>query len=71
MKNVVKLIIFVLLCVSITKDLLMLLIFNCSFTYFGFITFLLNVMITALIYDDLEEKIKKCANARTIKHTSK
>ena len=71
MKNIVKLIIFILLCVLIVKDLLMLLIFNYSFTYFGFITFLFKVMIAALIYDDLEEKIKKCANIRTIKHTSK
>lgn len=71
MKNLVKLIILVILCLFILKDLLMLFTFNYSFTYFGFITFIFNIMFASLIYDDLEEQLKKCANKGTVKHTSK
>ena len=71
MKNLVKLVILVILCVFILKDLLMLFTFHSSFTYFGFITFIFDIMLASLIYDDLEEQLKKCANNGTVKHTSK
>ena len=69
MKNLIKIILFIILCILIIKDMLTL--FTFSFTYFGFITFIINVMLASLIYDDLEEQLKKCANKGTVKHTSK
>lgn len=71
MKNLIKIIVFIILCILIIKDMLTLFTFNYSFTYFGFITFIINVMLASLIYDDLEEQLKKCANKGTVKHTSK
>lgn len=71
MKNLIKIILFIILCILIIKDMLTLFSFNYSFTYFGFITFIFNIMLASLIYDDLEEQLKKCANKGTVKHTSK
>lgn len=71
MKNLIKIILFIILCILIIKDMLTLFTFSYSFTYFGFITFIINIMLASLIYDDLEEQLKKCANKGTVKHTSK
>lgn len=69
-KNVVKLIVFIFCILMIFHDLFMLTIGSWisgnlySWTWFGFITFLLFCSIACMIYADFEEQIEKTQATR-------
>ena len=69
-KNVVKLIVFIFCISMIFHDLFMLTIGSWisgnlySWTWFGFITFLLFCSIACMIYADFEEQIEKTQATR-------
>ena len=62
--NVIKLIIFIFCVYMILHDLYMITISSwitgkmCSWTWLGFMTFILFIIIAGAIYDDFEEQIK-------------
>lgn len=77
--NVIKLILFVFCVYMILHDLYMITIHNYitgnmyGYTWLGFITFILLVMIAGIIYDDFEEQMKSIPSYRPkhAKDTSK
>lgn len=42
-----------------------------SWTWLGFITFIMAFVIAGTIYEDFEEQIKSMPNTGTVKHTTK
>ena len=62
--NVIKLIIFAFCVGSICRDIYMLTIYSTitgnlvGWTWIGFITFILFIIVAGIIYDDFKEQIK-------------
>lgn len=69
--NVIKLSLF-LLCISmILHDIYILTISLGSFTWLGFITFILFCAIAEILYQDFEEQTKRVLTPEPVRHSSK
>lgn len=75
MKNVIKLILFIFCVGMILHDVYMLTIYSfisgklATLTWFGGVTFILNIIIAVCIYDDLQTKKYSYTPTKAIKNT--
>lgn len=57
-ENVIKLNVFIVSMVMILHDMFMIIFRGYSWTWYGFITFILFTTVASMIYEDFEEQIK-------------